>query len=155
MNDLYRRGLTGAKTELVVSGGGAGLLAALPRVYPHLPVQRCWAHKIGNVLGKVRKADREAVKSGLHRIMNASGIASARRAARKFADAWQTIYPKAVACLTGDLDELLAHLPVFDHPRWRKAARTTHAIERRFVEVRRRTRPMGVMAGQTSAERIL
>ncbi len=88
-------------------------------------------------------------------IMNASGIASARRAARKFADAWQTIYPKAVACLTGDLDELLAHLPVFDHPRWRKAARTPNAIERRFVQVRRRTRPMGVMADQTSAERIL
>jgi transposase-like protein len=45
LNDLYRRGLTGEQAERVVSDGGKGLLAALPPVYPRLPVQRCWAHK--------------------------------------------------------------------------------------------------------------
>ena len=37
----------------------------------------------------------------------------------------------------------------------RKAVRTTNAIERRFVEVRRRTRPMGVFQDTTSMDRIL
>jgi transposase-like protein len=53
-----------------------------------------------------------------------------------------------------DIDELLNFF-VFADEAWRKAARTTNAIERRFREVRRRTRPMGVMANLDSVERIL
>lgn len=155
LNDLYTRGLTGQQAQLVVGDGGAGLLAALPLVYPHLPVQRCWAHKIRNVLDKVKKGDREVAKADLHRSMHARGPASARQAARRFADRWQALYPKAVECLRADLDELLVHLAVFQDAKWRKAARTTNAIERCFVEVRRRTRPMGVMADATSSARIL
>jgi len=154
LNDLYRRGLTGQNAELAVSDGGKGLLAALPLVYPHLPVQRCWAHKTRNLLDKCRKADWPLVKCDLHRISRAANRTQARRAAARFAQRWQALYPKAVACLRVDLDELLAFY-VFDHQAWRKAARTTNAIERRFREVRRRTRPMGVMADRTSAERIL
>ena len=37
----------------------------------------------------------------------------------------------------------------------RKPVRTTNAIERRFREVRRRTRPMGVFSDRTSMDRIL
>ncbi len=155
LNDLWARGLKGEATRLIVSDGGAGLLAALPLVYPHTPVQRCWAHKARNVLDKVRKADREAVKRDLHRVMLAKGTAAARSAAHRFSQRWQDAYPKAVACLRGDLDELLVHLDVFKTADWRKAARTTNAIERCFLEVRRRTRPMGVMADRTSCERIL
>ncbi len=59
-----------------------------------------------------------------------------------------------MACLRDDLDELLACFVLKDST-WRKAARTTNAIERRFREVRRRTRPMGVFADRTSIERIL
>ena len=59
-----------------------------------------------------------------------------------------------MACLRNDLDELLACF-AFKDPIWRKAARTTNPIERRFREVRRRTRPMGVFADRTSIERIL
>ncbi len=63
-------------------------------------------------------------------------------------------YPKAVACLAGDMDALLIHYH-FKTEKWRKAARSTNAIERCFVEVRRRTRPMGVMADRASMNRIL
>lgn len=154
LNDLYRRGLHGKNAKLAVSDGGKGLLAALPLVYPYLLVQRCWAHKTRNILDKCRKADREEVKRDLHRISHAPTCSQARQAAARFAGRWQAAYPKAVACLRSDLDELLAHY-VFDDPDWRKAGRTTNAIERRFREVRRRTRPMGVMADRTSIERIL
>jgi len=76
------------------------------------------------------------------------------RAAGRFARRWQGAYPKAVAGLRNDLDELLACF-AFKDPSWRKASRTTNPIERRFREVRRRTRPMGVFADRTSIERIL
>ncbi len=154
LNDLHRRGLRGKNTELVVSDGGKGLLAALPLVYPHLPVQRCWVHKMRNVLDKCRKADREAMKNDLRAVMNAPNRRAARSAARLFANAWQPSYPKAVKCLADDLDALLEHY-IFKETKWRKATRSTNAIERCFVEVRRRTRPMGVMADRASMSRIL
>jgi transposase-like protein len=154
LTDLYRRGLTGERLEIICVDGGAGLLAALPMVYPEIPVQRCWAHKIRNVLDKVRKADHQAVKQGLHAVMNAPTIPKARSAARRFADKWQQPYPKAVACLRDDLDDLLTCCR-YKTLEERKAVRTTNAIERRFREVRRRTRPMGVFSDRTSMDRIL
>jgi transposase-like protein len=154
LTDLYGRGLTGEGVELIVTDGGVGLLATLPIVYPRIPVQRCWAHKTRNILDKMRRADRDAGKRDLHRISHARNLRDARRAARRFADRWEEIYPKAVACLRRDLDELLLFLR-FEDPEWRKAARTTNAVERRFREVRRRIRPMGVFSDRTSMERIL
>jgi transposase-like protein len=152
--DLYRRGLTGAALDMICVDGGPGLLAALPIVYPGVPIQRCWAHKIRNILNKVRQADQPAVKAGLHAIMNAKTLPQARSAARRFADRWAADYPKAVRCLRDDLDELLTcwRYQSLDE---RKQVRTTNAIERRFREVRRRTRPMGVFSDRTSMDRIL
>ena len=66
LDDLYARGLTGEGLEMICADGGQGLLAALPTAYHGIPVQRCWAHKIRNVLDKVRKADQDAVKQDLH-----------------------------------------------------------------------------------------
>ena len=154
LDDLYRRGLTGEGLEMICVDGGQGLLAALPNVFPNVPVQRCWAHKIRNVLAKVHAADREAVKRGLHRIMNADTLPKARSAARRFADRWEATYEKAVACLRDDLDDLLTCFR-YTTLKERKRVRTTNAIERRFREVRRRTRPMGVFQDRTSMDRIL
>ncbi len=154
LTDLYRRGLEGARLEMICVDGGSGLLAALPIVYPDIPVQRCWAHKIRNVLGKVRKGDYDAVEAGLHAIMNATTRPQARSAARRFANRWQATYPRAVACLRNDIDELLTCFR-YKTIEERKKVRTTNAIERRFREVRRRTRPMGVFQDRTSMDRIL
>ena len=154
LNDLYKRGLRGEHLELICVDGGAGLLAALPTVFPKVPVQRCWAHKIRNILNKVRRADQAEVKQGLHAVMNARTLPQARSAARRFADRWGELYPAAVNCLRNDLDELLACFR-YQTLAERKAVRTTNAIERRFVEVRRRTRPMGVFSDRTSMDRIL
>ena len=154
LTDLYRRGLTGNGLEMICADGGRGLIAALPTVYPGIPLQRCWAHKVRNVLGKVRKADHGAVKAALHAIRNAPNRPKALSAARRFASAWEETYPKAVACLRNDLDDLLT---CFRYPTLaqRSRVRTTNAIERRFREVRRRTRPMGTFQDRTSMDRIL
>jgi len=154
LNDLYSRGLKGDNTEVVVTDGGMGLLAGLPLVYPHIPLQRCWAHKIRNILDKVKKKDHLTVKQGLHRIMNASNLVKARQAIARFIGKWDTVYPKAVKCLKVDIEDLLTFF-TFKDPAWWKAIRTTNSIERRFREVRRRTRPMGVFSDRTSIERIL
>jgi putative transposase len=155
LGDLIRRGLTGERLEMLCMDGGSGLLAALPTAFPTIPVQRCWAHKIRNVLSKVRKPDDQAaIKAGLHRIMNATTLPAAWSAARRCADRWEDLYPKAVACLRADLADLLT---CFRYPtvEERKTVRTTNAIERRFREIRRRTRPMGTFQDRASMDRIL
>lgn len=154
LTDLYRRGLSGQGLDMICVDGGSGLLAALPTAFPGIPVQRCWAHKIRNVLNKVKKADQPAVKRALHKIMNAPNAPAARAAARKVANRFGDKYPAAVACLRNDLDELLTcfHYRSEDQ---RRRVRTTNAIERRFREVRRRTRPMGTFQDRTSMDRIL
>jgi transposase-like protein len=139
---------------MICVDGGSGLLAALPSVFQAIPVQRCWAHKIRNVLAKVRVADQLAVKIDLHAVINATTLPRARSAARHFADRWAVDYPRAVACLRDDLDELLTCWR-YKSMVERKAVRTTNAIERRFREVRRRTRPIGVFSDRTSMDRIL
>ena len=152
--DLYRRGLTGEGLDMICVDGGSGLLAALPNVLHGIAVQRCWAHKVRNVLAKVRKADQPKLKRALHKVMNAGNAGEARTAARRFKERFQSKYPAAVTCLRNDLDELLTCFRYKSADR-RKAVRTTNAIERRFREVRRRTRPMGTFQDKTSMDRIL
>ena len=46
LSDLYRRGLEGSSLLLVVTDGCSGLRRALETVYPYVPRQLCWAHKM-------------------------------------------------------------------------------------------------------------
>jgi transposase-like protein len=139
---------------MIIVDGGKGLMSALPLVYPRTPLQRCWAHKVRNVLNYVRKGDYEAIKHSLEAISHAQGIREAQGALRRFKEHWGALYPKVVACLLKDEEDLLTFFQINDPSLWSQI-RTTNAIERRFREVRRRTRPMGVFADRASMERIL
>src|SRR5579872_3094484 len=66
---------------------------------------------------------------------------------------WRAPYPALVRRLERELPELLAFFEL-PQPLWRKL-RTTNAIERCFVEVRRRTRPMVLFVNVASVERII
>jgi len=154
LNDLYRRGLLGEHCRLIVTDGGTGLHAALETVYPKIPYQRCWAHKTRNVLDKVKKSDQKLLKSALNRISHASNHREATQAYWRFCYRWREVYPKAVACLERDLDDLLTFFQIQQPKLWSRL-RTTNLIERAFREVRRRTRPMGVMANKDSLQRIV
>lgn len=152
--DLYQRGLDGQGLEMIITDGAKGLLAALALVYPGVGIQRCWAHKTRNVLNYVRKDDQRAVKADLHKISQAQSLQKAQRALGRFSARWKDLYPKAVNCLVTHEEELLAFFKIQDPSVWSQI-RTTNAIERRFEEVRRRTRPMRTFSDRTSMERIL
>ncbi len=154
LSNLYKRGLKAEGTDLIVTDGGKGLLAALPFVYPGIPTQRCWAHKTRNVLNHIRKADHAAAKKDLAAISHANGLKQAQIALKRFAWNWGALYPKALASLKECDEELLAFFRIQDPSLWKKI-RTTNLIERRFRELRRRTRPMGVFSDKTSMDRIL
>jgi len=153
LNDLYRRGLRGQRLQLVITDGCPGLAAAIPAVYPRARHQRCWVHKMRNLLEKVRRADYDQVKRDAQSIYLAKNRAAARRAFQRFQFRWRAAYSQMVSRLERDLPELLTF---FEFPRhlWQKL-RTTNAIERCFVEVRRRTRPMVVFINVASVDRII
>ena len=98
-------------------------------------------------------ADHDAVKQDAQRIYQAASPGAAQRAFQRFQFRWRAKYSKLVRRLQQDLPALLTF---FEFPRhlWRKL-RTTNAIERCFVEVRRRTRPMVVFINVESVDRII
>lgn len=153
LHGLYERGLRGERLEMVVSDGGTGLHRAAELVYPRAPRQLCWAHKARNVLDRVLERDQKKCKQGLVAIYAAASRAQARRAFQRWRDRWRRIAPAAVRCLERDLESLLTF---FRCPAqlW-KTLRTTNLIERSFVEVRRRVRPMTLFATPASSDRIM
>src|SRR5215469_6454531 len=150
LGDLYRRGVEGRALQLILTDGCAGLAAAIRTVYPRVRHQRCWVHKMRNILEKARKLDYDEVKAGAQAIYLAE---SRRQAEAAFRSRWCRAYPAMVRRLQRDLPELLSF---FSFPRllWRKL-RTTNVIERCFVEVRRRTRPMVCFVNVESVDRII
>jgi transposase-like protein len=63
LNDLFRRGLCGKNLQLVITDGCPGLARAIETVYPRARHQRCWVHKMRNILEKVRRRDESQVKA--------------------------------------------------------------------------------------------
>ena len=153
LNDLRGRGLGGERLQLILSDGCTGLAAALQTVYPRARHQRCWVHKMRNICEAVRRRDHDPVKYDTQANYQASSLARARQAFQHFRGNWQPLYPRVVKSLEKDLPELLSFY-AFPRPLWRKL-RTTNAIERCFVEVRRRTRPMVVFTNVESVDRII
>jgi putative transposase len=153
LNDLYQRGLKGKNLALIVTDGCSGLAAALAVVYPNAIHQRCWVHKMRNILERVRKRDYQAVKQGAQAIYGAANKNRAQAAFARFQWEWQYPYPAMVRQLEKDLPELLSFFSFPKHL-WRKL-RTTNVIERCFVEVRRRTRPMVCFVNVNSVDRIV
>jgi putative transposase len=153
LNDLYRRGLKGRQLQLIVTDGCPGLAAAIQTVYPRVLHQRCWVHKMRNITEHARKRDREELKRAAQAIYQANDRKQARAAFYALKLRWQGQYPTVVRQLEKDLPSLLSF---FNFPKhlWRQL-RTTNIIERCFVEVRRRTRPMVCFVNVQSVDRII
>ena len=139
--------------QIIVTDGCPGLAAAIPIVYPRALHQRCWAHKMRNITEKVRKRDCAQVKTDAQAIYQAEDRKQAQAAFRSFRMRWERQYPGMVRQLERDLPDLLSF---FRLPRslWKKL-RTTNIIERCFVDVRRRTRPMVCFVNVQSVDRII
>lgn len=143
----------GEGLDMVCVHGGSGFPAAAQRIAQH-PSAALLGTQDQKRVNKVRKADQPNVKRALHKIMNAANLHAARSAARLFAERFHEQYPAAVACLRSDLDEPLTCFR-YKIEAERRTVQTTNAVERRFREVRQRTRPMGTFQDKTRMDRIL
>ena len=137
LTGLRERGLTQAPT-LAVGDGAMGFWAALSKIHPETDHQRCWVHKTANVLNKLPKSVQPKVKADLHDIWMAETRFDAHKAFDRTLKRFEAKYPKAMACLAKDRDELLAF---YDYPaeHW-VHIRTTNPIESTFATVRLRSK---------------
>lgn len=124
--------------ELVVGDGAMGLWKALVEVFPAARHQRCWVHKARNVTNALPKSAQPGATKALQEIYNAEDRSHAEKAIEAFAKTYGTKFPKAVAKITDDRDELLAF---YDFPaeHWIHL-RTTNPIESTFSTVKLRTK---------------
>ena len=155
LRDLRRRGM---QAPVVAVGDGAlGLWAALRDVFPATRHQRDWVHKTANVLGCLPKAVQAGARKALAEIRDAPDCDHAVRAIEVFARDYGTKWPKAVAKITNDAEELLTF---FDFPaeHWLHL-KTSNPIESTFASVRLRTRvtkgPGSKAAGLAMAFKLL
>jgi transposase-like protein len=136
LRDLEKRGMPAPR--LATGDGALGFWAALRQVYPETEEQRCWVHKIANVLDRLPKRVQPRAKDMLHEIMRAPDRQSALEDIERFSQEFEAKYSKAVDTLTKDQDELFTF---FDFPaeHWIHL-RTTNPIESPFSTVKARTR---------------
>lgn len=123
---------------LAVGDGALGFWAAVADVWPETREQRCWFHKLGNVLDKLPKRLQPKAKRILRSVMNADSKDDAEEAITEFRKEFSPKQQRAVDCLEKDQDALLAF---FDFPaqHWLHL-RTTNAVESAFATVRLRQR---------------
>ncbi len=134
--DLKARGLK-LDPHLATGDGALGFWKALPQVFGTTQGQRCWVHKIANVLNKLPKSQQPKAKAALQEIWMAATRQDAERAFDHFLTLYRPKYPKAEECLEKDRESLLAF---YDFPaeHWIHL-RTTNPIESTFATVRLRT----------------
>jgi transposase-like protein len=136
LRDCARRGMRAP--VLAVGDGALGFWNALREVFPQAREGRCWFHKTANVLAALPKSAHPGAKKALAEIWGAEDKQHALAAVKAFEAAYGAKFPKAVAKITDDVEELLAF---YDYPceHW-VHLRTTNPIESTFATVRHRTK---------------
>jgi len=150
LNDLYRRGLLGRSLELIIQDGSAAITAAVNTVYPYTPRQRCYTHKLRNLLQNIRHKFKHRAKMARQasNIYKAASRHKAIRRFRLFVNRWHHKEPRAVKCFQ---DEFYHTLNFYDFPKEvRSAISTSNHLERFLEEIRRRIKTQGYFKNERS-----
>ena len=135
LRDLRERGMNAPR--LMIADGNLGIWSALSEVFPQTREQRCWNHKIRNVLDCLPLKHRKDALKLLQKICFAKNRQACETARREFEKAYSRQYPKAVEKLRRDWNKMIAF---FDFPseHWQHI-RTSNIVESPFAAVRLRT----------------
>jgi putative transposase len=136
LRDLRRRGMKAP--VLAVGDGALGFWGALNEVFPETKHQKCWVHKMANVMNALPKSAQPAARAALAEVRDAEDREHATKAIERFKKDYEAKWPKAVEKVTKDAEQLLAF---FDFPaqHWIHL-KTTNPIESTFATVRLRTK---------------
>ena len=135
LRDLRDRGLPAPR--LMLADGGLPIWSAVDQVWPEAAQQRCWNHKILNVLDDLPKRVQGAARALLTQIPTAKTRQQAQRRRDRFVARYGEAYPAAAATLERDWERMVTFYD-FPEAHW-KHLRTTNPVESPFASVRLRT----------------
>lgn len=135
LRDLTARGLRAP--ACVIGDGALGLWNAVGQVWPQAAEQRCWNHKLRNVVDAVPLKQQADVQAAVQRIAAAESVATAEEERQRFHRAYRLRFPKACDRLDRDWARMLTYYQ-FPKEHWRHL-RTTNVVESPFAAVRLRT----------------
>ena len=112
LRDLKARGIEAPR--LLMADGNAAIWGAVRQVWPEAGEQRCWNHKMRNVLDRLPQREQSEAKDLLRAVVYAPSRAEAVKAREVFARRYRPWYPKAVDALEDDWERMVAF---YDFPR--------------------------------------
>jgi putative transposase len=136
LRDLKQRGMNSPR--LVVGDGHLGIWGALSNVYPGAEEQRCWNHKVVNVLDKLPRKVQGEAKGRLQKIAYSQSLKEAEGNRDQFLKWCQEgNHPRAADTLERDWERMVTFYS-FPKEHWRHL-RTTNPVESPFAGLRLRT----------------
>ena len=135
LGDLQARGLRLGR--LTIADGYLGIWSALGDSHPQGKEQRCWNHKITNVLDALPKRVRAEAGEYLGSIPYAESRQECERLREGFIARYGKEYPKAVETLRRDWERMVTFYR-FPKEHWTHI-RTTNPVESPFAALRLRT----------------
>ncbi|CAI4032473.1 transposase [Nitrospira tepida] len=135
LRDLRTRGLK--PWRCTIADGHLGIWAALAEQQPVAAEQRCWNHRLVNVLDAIPKAHQAEASAWLKTLPYAETRGECERRRDQFSRRYRALAPKAVERLHHDWERLLTFYQ-FPKEHWRHL-RTTNVVESPFAAVRLRT----------------
>jgi putative transposase len=147
---LKTRGMK--RTALCISDAHAGIQAAVRKEWLGASWQRCKVHFMRNILAKIPHKEKGRFAAHLKQIWLEPDKKSARRAAAALIDDYEKRFPEAIRCLEEGLDDSLSF---YDFPEVdKKRISSTNGQERLNMEIRRRSRVVGVFPSVESYVRL-
>jgi len=154
LQDLYNRGLVGARLQLVIHDGSTALAEAASWIFPHAQQQRCCVHKLRNLADRVHhSAHRRPLMQQASAIYQAPDRVAAVARARQFQQRWTPHEPHAVRLFLKNFDDTLVFYAFDRH--WWSRLKSTNLLERLLREVRRRVRLVDSFRDETSCQTIV
>ena len=139
LRGMVERGVSTEKNRLFVLDGSKALRAAVRRVFGKVPVQRCRAHKLRNVVERLPKAERDQAKAAIRAAWRL-GAQDGQARLEKLAQWYEGDWPEAAVSLREGMEECFTINRLGAPPSLHRCLATTNIVESPNAGVRRRTR---------------
>lgn len=151
LDTLKKRGLHGVK--MITSDAHDGIIHAIGKIFPDVPWQRCQMHFTRNILDKAPKKYQADIHANLNRMYNSSTIEEARKVRDEIIEEYQEVAEKAMECLDEGFESVMTVM--FLPESMRRYFRTSNHLERLNLEIKRRSKVIGIFPNDASMLRLI
>lgn len=151
LTSLKDRGLT--DINMITSDAHSGLIAALKRVYPEVPWQRCQYHFLKNILHEAPKKEQAGLQTELRDMFTAKTMKEARKFRDEIINDYKDVAPKAMELLDNGFEDAMTVMLLPEG--MRTPLRTSNYIERENGELERRSAVIRIFPNVASLNRLM